>query len=190
MHTIKPQPPASPDGPLLFVGSFDYGANVDAARFLIAQVLPIVRAKLPDVSLILAGRNPPPDIRKLAGEGVEVTGTVADLAPLYARASAVVVPLRIGGGTRIKILEALAHARPVVTTAAGMRGLALQPGTHVLVAETPEQFAEALARLRSDAALGARLATAGRAWVTERHSWTALEDRFAEVVDRLETAPE
>ena len=188
--TIKPQLPASQDGPLLFVGSFDYGANVDAARLPDRAGAPD-RARAPartsrsssrgaihprtsGSSRARASRSPAPSPtwrRSTRGR-----------APSWSRCgSAAARGSRSSRRSRTR--------RPVVTTAAGMRGLALQPGTHVLVAETPEQFAEAFARLRSDAALGAGLATAGRAWVAERHSWTALEDRFAEVVDRLETAP-
>jgi polysaccharide biosynthesis protein PslH len=124
-------------------------------------------------------------VRALAGNGVEVTGTVADLSPLYERAGVVVVPLRYGGGTRIKILEALAYGRPVVTTAAGAAGLAVTHEQHVLVADDPAAMAAAVARLGSDPALVSRLAVNGRRLVEERHSWPGLETKFAALLQGL-----
>jgi glycosyltransferase involved in cell wall biosynthesis len=179
-------PPAGPDGPLLFVGSFDYPANVDAARFLATSVLPAVRARVGPTTAILAGRAPPPEVHALgAVAGIEVTGTVADVVPHYARASVVVVPIRTGGGSRLKILEALALGRPVVTTTAGARGLDVRPGVHVLVADTPEAFAAALLKLRAEPELPPRLVRAGRAFVEERHAWPSIERRFAELIASL-----
>jgi glycosyltransferase involved in cell wall biosynthesis len=184
-------PPPEPGGPILFVGSFDYAANVEAAKWFVTDVLPAIRKTLGHATLILAGRNPPPTVMALGRmAGVEIAANAPDLQPLYARARAVVVPIRTGGGTRIKILEAFAFGRPVITTAAGMRGLALRDGTHVLAAETAEDFASALARLRAEPGLADRLVQAGRAFVEARHAWPALERRFADVVaGAARTAP-
>lgn len=170
-------------GPLLFVGSFDYDANVDAVRHLVTDLLPAIRRRAPDTAAIVAGRSPGREVHALAqAQGVEVAATVPDLTPLYARAGVVVVPLRIGGGSRIKILEALALGRPVVTTTIGMRGLDLADGVEVLVADTPEAFATAIQRLRDDGALRERLVAAGRAFVERRHAWSDLEARFAQII--------
>jgi glycosyltransferase involved in cell wall biosynthesis len=185
----RPLPPPASDGPLLFVGSFDYAANVDAAVYLVNEVLPAVRERLPRARVLLAGRNPTADVLALAKtEGVEVAGSVKDLVPAYAAASAVVVPIRVGGGSRLKILEALALGRPVVTTTAGMRGLAVEDGVHVLVADTPAAFATALGKLGSDAGAARRLTDAGRAFVEERHDWPVLEKKFADLVERAGSA--
>jgi glycosyltransferase involved in cell wall biosynthesis len=183
---VLSQPPAT--GPLLFVGSFDYSANVDAASFLVNEILPVVRAKLGATEALLAGRSPPPQVQALDRlPGVTVAGRVEEVVPLYEKASAVVVPVRYGGGSRLKILEALAVARPVVTTRTGMRGLPVADGVHVLVADTPEAFASALARLRNEPGLVARLTQEGRRFVEAHHAWPELERKFAAVVDGVLT---
>jgi glycosyltransferase involved in cell wall biosynthesis len=184
-EALRPLPPPPPDGPLLFVASFDYPVNVQAADHLARTIMPAIRARLGPTKLLLAGRRPPPTVHALAALGdTEVLDGVADLAPVYARARAVVVPILVGGGSRLKILEALALGRPVVTTTAGMRGLAVRDGVHVLVADTPEAFGDAIARLGSEAGLARQLTAAGRSFVETRHSWPALQSAFLDVVDR------
>jgi glycosyltransferase involved in cell wall biosynthesis len=186
----RPLPPPPSDGPLLFVGSFDYDANVEAAEFLVRDILPRLREHASASSVVIAGRRPPTRVAELAlTAGVEVVANPPDLEPHYLRASAVVVPIRTGGGTRIKILEALAWGRPVVTTTPGVRGLGVAHETHLLVADDPAGIAAAVARLRSEPALAARLAAAGRAFVEAHHAWSALEGRLRELVGSIGRRP-
>jgi polysaccharide biosynthesis protein PslH len=174
-NVIRPPGPlaAPPDGEpftFLFVGNFDYYPNTDAARYFCAQVLPLLRAGAPGPFRVrFVGASPPAAVCALAGEPeVTVTGPVADVTPWYESAHAVIVPVRAGGGTRIKILEAFAHRRPVVSTPAGAEGLGVTPGRHLLVAGSPADFAADCARLMRDPALARRLAGHGGAFAARR----------------------
>jgi hypothetical protein len=154
---------------LLFVGAMHRDANVDAVRHFCRDVLPRVRAEAPAVTLTIAGGDPTPEVSRLATEsGVRVTGFVEALEPYYERATVFVAPLRIAGGIAGKTLDALAAGCPVVTTTIGNEGLGATPGVHLLVADTPEDFAAAVARLLRDAALRRRLGEAGRRFADER----------------------
>lgn len=172
LAAVRTLPPPPADGPLLFVGSFDYPPNVDAARRFVGEFLPAVRAALGPVEVVLAGRAPGADVRALtATPGVRVEADPADLAPLYAAARAAIVPLRHGGGSRLKILEAFAYGRPVVSTTAGAAGLGARDGRELLLADDPPSFAAALARLRDTAGLAASLVADARAYVEREHDW-------------------
>jgi glycosyltransferase involved in cell wall biosynthesis len=166
-----------PDGPgpeardgALFVGNFRHGPNVDAALFLVGDVWPRVRAVLPGARLTLAGGAPPPEVRALAGDGVEVTGWVPAMAPLLDAARVSVAPLRFGAGVKGKIGEALAHGLPVVTTTIGGEGMDLVDGEHALVADDPQGLADAIVALHRDDARWRALAAAGRASLETRLS--------------------
>ena len=147
-------PPA--DGPVVLVGNLTYGPNVDGAVWLVQEVLPRLA---PDARVLLVGPAAPA-VRALAGSRVEVTGAVEDTAPHLAAASVVAVPVRHGSGTRIKVLEAMAAGRPVVSTRAGAAGLLVVDGEHLQLADSPEAFAAALARARDAAAVAPMLAAA------------------------------
>jgi glycosyltransferase involved in cell wall biosynthesis len=126
----------------------------------------------PDWTLSLVGSNPSPAVLALrSSPNVEVTGTVGDVRPYYRDALAAIVPLRVGGGTRLKILEAMAAGTPVISTALGAEGLAVSPGENILLTETAEQWVAALEAVSSDGALRSRLAGAGHALVRERYDW-------------------
>jgi glycosyltransferase involved in cell wall biosynthesis len=150
-------------------GSLDYGPNADAAVVLVRDVLPLVRRSVPDAVVRLVGRHDGRVERFASLPGVEVAGFVPDIRTELARADVIAVPLRIGAGTRIKILEALAEQVPVVSTTLGIEGLDLEPGRHVLGADEPESFAAACVSLLTDAALRRELAVAGAARVRERY---------------------
>ena len=132
-----------------------YGPNADAAAWLVQSILPIVRRERPSVRLAIVGRSPAPAVTALSGEGVLVTGDVQDVRPWLERASMLVAPLRIGGGTRLKIVEALAMGCPVVTTAVGADGLDLRSGEHLCLAEGPEALAGAILDLLENRERGA-----------------------------------
>ncbi|MFC3686821.1 glycosyltransferase [Aquipuribacter hungaricus] len=170
----EPTPLPQATGPVVcFVALLSWAPNVDAAVWFAEQVWPLVRAERPDATLLLVGRNPAPAVRELAGPGLEVTGTVPDLTPSYARSALAVAPLRSGGGSRLKILEALAHARPVVSTTVGVEGLEDLVGRGVVVADEPAAMARELVDLLADPARRARLGEAGAAAVGDDHSWAA-----------------
>ncbi|HEX6313506.1 MAG TPA: glycosyltransferase, partial [Gemmatimonadaceae bacterium] len=137
---------------LVFTGAMDWMPNEDGIRWFVSDVLPLVQQRVPDVTLTVVGRNPPPAIRALAERDarVRVTGTVPDVRPYLERATVVTVPLRVGGGTRLKIYEALAMERPLVTTTIGAEGLPLEAGRHIRVADGSAAFAQALVDLLSD----------------------------------------
>lgn len=160
--------PAAPDAPvLLFVGTLGHVPNQDAASLLVREVLPIVRerAKRP-VRVAIVGRNPTTEVLALSClSGVRVAADVADLEPWYRDASAVVLPLRAGGGTRIKLLEALARAKPVVSTSIGAEGVGVAHRRHLLLADAPEAFAAACLEILRDPVLGRALGEHGRALV-------------------------
>ncbi|HKG20612.1 MAG TPA: glycosyltransferase, partial [Blastocatellia bacterium] len=137
--------------------------------------------------LTIVGRNPTRALALMAEADprIKVTGRVDDIRPYVDRAAASIVPLRIGGGTRLKIYEAMAMARPVVSTTVGAEGLPLKDGEEILIADAPEEFAERVVRVLSDEALGARMGERGRAVVCSRFGWDHAADRFAEVCERV-----
>lgn len=165
LPNVAPSAAAQPGEPhdgfrFLFVGNLGYAPNADAVLHFCRDILPRVRAGAPArVTFDVVGAGAPRDLAETAGAfpGVRLLGRVDDLAPVYAGVDAVVVPLRAGGGTRIKVLEAFAHLRPVVSTPEGIEGIAALDGTHALVAEGPEAFAEACARLVRESALRSAL---------------------------------
>lgn len=168
---------------LLFTGTINHPPNAEGIRWFVRRAWPGVLERVPEARLVVAGRHPPRAVRELAADPrIEVTGAVPDMAPYFRSAAAVVVPLLSGGGTRIKVLEALAAGKPVVSTAIGAEGLELEPGRHVLIADDPDSFAAAASRLLTDRELSAGLGAAGRARVLERYGWGALGERFAAVV--------
>ncbi len=177
-----------PDGrTMVFFGLLSTVPNIDGIRWFVQAIWPrVVRAR-PDARLLVLGKDPPLAVRELAGPGVEVAGFVADLRPSLAAAAAVAVPLRLGGGTRLKIVEAMAMGRPVVSTTLGAEGLDVVSGRDLLIADEPETFAAALLRVLDDRELGDRLGTAARQLAVARYAWTAaadtLESFFKEILE-------
>jgi polysaccharide biosynthesis protein PslH len=171
---------------LIYPGALSYAANLDAARYFVSEILPLIRQQRPATSLRITGRNTPAQLAALgAAEGVSFTGYVDDIRALIARSAVEVVPLRQGGGTRLKILEALAVGTPVVSTSKGIEGLDLESGRHLFVADTPQAFAERTLDLLARAELRERLSAAGRRVVAERYDWRMIADRFTGLVEAL-----
>lgn len=154
---------------LLFVGNFVHAPNVDAVRWFCAEVLPAVRARIPDVRLFVVGNGPPPSVQALACPHVTVTGWVESTEPHLDACRVSVAPLRYGAGMKGKIGEALARGLPVVSTGIGAEGMDLRDGVHALIADDPRAFAEAIVRLYRDEALWTALSAAGRRHVDERY---------------------
>ena len=149
---------------LLFIGTMTYGPNEDAAIYFCKEILPALKEKFPGmVELLIVGRGPSPAVSALGKDpAVKVTGGVDSVEPYYEKAHVVIAPIRFGGGTRIKILEALAFGRPVVSTTIGAEGLDLKPSRDILIADTPEDFALACIQLAFDDELRQRIAESGR----------------------------
>ena len=174
---FQPTPGVAPTpGAVVFAGGMDWFPNRAAIQWLATDVWPTLARDNPDRAVTVIGRNPPAEIVDLAARDgrVRALGFVDDVRPHISRAAAYVCPIQVGGGTRLKILDALAMRRPLVSTAVGVEGLGMTEGVHYLAAETADAFSQQLARLERDPALGARLATAGRAFVEERYSWATI----------------
>lgn len=169
---------------LVFTGSMDWLPNEDGITWFAADVLPRIQARMPDVTLTVVGRNPPPAIQALAARDsrVRVTGSVPDVRPWMEAAPVFVVPLRVGGGTRLKIFEALAMERALVSTTIGAEGLPLEHERHALIADTSDDFAQRVIDLLEDPPAATRLAQAGAAYVRQHFGWDGVAEAFAEIV--------
>ncbi len=175
---------------LVYVGSMDWHPNEDAVLYFIDTILPRIRRARPAVSLTVVGRNPSRRLQRLAAQaGVRITGTVDDVRAFIAAAAVVVVPLRVGGGTRLKIFEALAMGKAVVSTTVGAEGLPLIDGTHWLRADEPAAFAEAVVTLLRDPARRRQLGAAGRRLVEERYSWAQVAKEFETLIETAGRQP-
>ena len=174
---------------LVFTGSMDWLPNEDAMQYFCRDILPLIRAQEPCVSLSIVGRTPTPAVKRLAQEhGVTVTGRVDDVRPFMKDAAVYIVPLRIGGGTRLKIFEAMAMGKAVVSTTIGAEGLPVTSGEHVMLADEPVAFADAVVTLMRDYDQRATLEKNARALVLQRYDWSAvagsLEDALTRIADR------
>jgi glycosyltransferase involved in cell wall biosynthesis len=174
-----------PDNPtVLFPASLDYAPNADGARWMAEAIWPSVRRSLPEARLLLVGRSPGPAIRALDGAaGIEVHGDVPDMADWLQQARVVVVPLRFGTGTRIKALEAMAAARPVVGTTIGLAGLGIEDGVHALIADEPDRIAAHIVSALGPA--GDALVGPALDLVEASHTWPVAAARLAHVFDQL-----
>lgn len=169
---------------LLFVGNYDYAPNQDAARVLAELVLPRVRQALPDARLQLVGNNPPAWLQDLAGDRVEVSGRVPDVAPYLARATVFVCPLRIGAGLKNKVLEALAMGIAVAATPLSVDGINVRDGESALVAEIDDIAAKTI-ELLQDSALRERLSRGGRALIEAQYSWEKTASSYEGLYDEI-----
>jgi sugar transferase (PEP-CTERM/EpsH1 system associated) len=172
---FAPAASAAQSRDMVFTGSMDWLPNEDAMLFFCRDVLPIIRAEEPEVRLTIVGRTPTPAVKKLAEDAaVTVTGRVEDVRPYMRDAAVYIVPLRIGGGTRLKIFEAMSMGKAVVSTTVGAEGLPVINGEHVMLADEPRTFARAVVRLMRDAERRRRLEAAARTLVLERYDWSAV----------------
>ena len=171
---------------LVFTGSMDWRPNQDAAIYFVRDIFPRLREEHPDIEVHIVGRNPPRHIVDLHNTpGVVVTGTVDDIRPYFRRAAVYIVPLRIGGGSRLKILEALAARKAVVSTTVGAEGLSVTDGREIKLADTPERFAKQIHMLLENPELRRRLGRAGRKLVEDRYGWDALAGKLQQFVADL-----
>ncbi len=173
----------SPD-PHRIVTTGDYGwpPTSDGLRHLVNEIFPRIRQEIPDVRLSIVGQNPPEIVKTTAkGSGIDVLGRVEDIRPEILRGSVFVVPTRIGSGIRLKILEAMAMRRPVVSTSVGCEGIGAEPEVDILVADVPKMFAASVVQLLRDQSRAARIADSAAALIHRRYAWSILATQF----DRL-----
>jgi glycosyltransferase involved in cell wall biosynthesis len=182
------RPPPPEEGRLLFVGNLTYGPNVEAARMLIEHVLPLVRRSHPEASLDLVGRHEG-QLAGMRAPGVRVHGRVEELEPHYRASDIVVAPVLHGGGTRIKVLEAFAHHRPVVATPLAVAGLAVRDAREVMLGESSQELAHAVTALLADPALGARLADNAARTLRSRYVQTVVAPKICELVEAEQVGP-
>lgn len=183
---FQPDPQAQVGSSLVFTGVMDYPPNVDAVVWFVEEIFPRLRERHPHLTFDIVGAKPAARVLALQGrEGVHVTGEVPDVRPFVRRAAAFVVPLRSGGGTRLKILQAMALGSPVISTRIGAEGLDVAHGETLLYADDAEQFLEQLTGLLGSPALRARLVRQGRDLVTSRYEWQrclmAVDDLYREL---------
>ena len=168
---------------VVFTGSMDWLPNEDAIRYYTDQIMPIVRRSIPDATLTVVGRNPYPSLLELSRRdpSIIVTGRVDDVRPYMERAAAYVVPLRIGGGTRLKIYEAMAMEKAIVSTTVGAEGLPVSDGKELRIADTPERFAASVVELLTNAEAARNLGQEAARVVREKFGWNGVAKRFAEI---------
>jgi polysaccharide biosynthesis protein PslH len=168
------------DNEILSVASLDWFPNADALDYFSSEIFPLVRQKLPNTVLRVVGRRPPEALKKRlsAIPGIEFVGEVTDVRPYIDRASVIVVPLRIGGGSRLKILEALAAGKAVVSTSIGAEGLGLKPEKHLLIADSSVEFASRVVELLASKETRKRLGQSGREIVCDQFGWNGIAARL------------
>ena len=176
---FRPRPGDEQPNRLVFTGSLDWVPNNDGACYLLKQVLPHVRSEIPETTVCIAGRNPSSDLKALGRKyGVEVTGWVEDIRSCIREAAVYVVPLRVGSGTRLKIFEAMAMGKPIVSTTIGAEGLPVTDGENVIIKDDSRDFAAAVVRLLRDPTARTRIGRAARKTVEERYTWKAAAQEF------------
>lgn len=177
--------PRASEPTLLFCGAMDYAPNVDALRWYFGTIHDHLRQRIPKLRVLIVGKSPAAEVQAYAQRhGVVVTGSVPDVRPYYRQAWGQIVPLRIGGGTRLKIPESLAMSTPVVSTSIGAQGLNLVHGGDILLADTPEAFVAETAHLLQNASLREKLEQEGRLTVQARFSWEMLGKKLSKYYDQ------
>jgi len=171
---------------LSFVGSMNWRPNQDAIQYFAEEIFPLVREKEKDIVATFVGQDPPPHIRKLDSiPGIKIIGQVDDVRPYVHRAAVYIVPLRIGGGTRLKIIEALAMGKAVVSTRVGAEGLNVIDGQEIILADKPEEFAEKISILQQDEQLRNRLGVAGRKLVEAQYGWEKQAEKLERFLNKV-----
>ena len=178
--------PQAPIADLVFLGSMDWMPNIDGIMWFVSEVLPLIWKRKPDCSLVIAGRTPSREVVKLAetDSRIQVTGTIPDVRPYLWGSAVSIVPLRIGGGTRLKIYEAMAAKIPVVSTHIGAEGLDVDDGGNIFIADQPADFAERCLTLLENTRERTRIATFAFELIRSRYSWEVVTQRFEDLLTR------
>ena len=166
---------------VLFVGSMDYHANIEAVLWFYRAAWPEIAQKHPGIQFAIVGRDPVPEILALQSNRIQITGTVEDVRPFYGSAVVAIAPIRTGSGTRLKILEAMAAGVPVVSTRLGVEGLDVQDDVHLLLAEDGRETVAAIDRILSSAETGHRLSASARALVVAHYDWSTIAERLSRI---------
>ena len=183
---FQPDYEAEEPAHLIYIGSMDWYPNEDAVSFFIEEVFPKIQKEVPEVKFSIVGGNPTARIKTLAGkEGITVTGRVDEIKPYFSKATVFVVPLRIGSGTRLKILEALAMGKAVVSSTVGAEGLNLKDGEEIFIADDPKNFAAAVIQLITDSALRRSIGKNGRARVEKDYDWQNIGQKLLTVYESM-----
>jgi polysaccharide biosynthesis protein PslH len=187
VNYFRSAPEAEQLNTLVFTGSMDWKANEDGMLYFVAEILPRIRRQVPDVSLFVVGRRPSARIKRLAARdsAVKITGTVADIRPYMSKASVYVVPLLVGGGTRLKIFEAMAMGKAIVSTSIGAEGLPVTPEENILIADDPVDFAHQVILLLRDPKRRCELGHAARELVERDYSWKAVGEHLNSVLIQM-----
>jgi len=172
---------------LLLIGLMSYAPYADSALYFCEKILPIVKEKVRNLRVFIVGSNPPEKVKQIHGDGIIVTGFVPEVAPYYRQSTISIVPLRAGGGTRLKILESMAYGRPVVSTSLGCEGLEVKDMEHLLVADTPKKFAENIIYLLEDHALYEKITADARRLVEKQYDWDMIAQKMLSIYDELVT---
>jgi len=175
---FKPRAGGAEGSTLVFTGAMHYHPNTQAAVYFLDEILPLVERDIPDVRFVAAGGNVPDELARYASDRVRFTGYVDDIRDYIDAAAVFVVPLLVGGGTRFKVVEAMASGKPVVSTSLGAEGIPVTPGTNILLADDPNSFAQAVITLLANRPAADELARAGRSFVEEYFSWNIIGARF------------
>jgi glycosyltransferase involved in cell wall biosynthesis len=177
-------PELCPQGSLvIFTGSMDWQPNIDGVEYFCSEIWPLVLQRVPEARFRIVGRDPHPRVKKLASPSVEVTGTVPSIVDHLREAAAIVVPLRIGGGTRIKIYEGMAMGKATVSTTVGAEGLDVQHQRDILLEDSPSGFAGAIITLLQNEDARRRL-EAGAATTARKYDWSVITEKFVEVLQK------
>jgi sugar transferase (PEP-CTERM/EpsH1 system associated) len=170
---------------LVYVGQMNWHPNIDAVVYFLKEMYPRIKADVSDVSFSIVGSNPPEEIKKLAQKnGANTTGYVPDTRPFVSGAQVFVVPLRIGGGTRLKILEAMAMGKAIVSTSIGCEGIGATHEKNILIADSPADFVKCVIRIFNDKTLKGNLGIAARKFVEENYSWNRITQKLNVVIQR------
>ena len=182
------EPNGQPEEPstLCFIGSMDWPPNIEAARFLVHKVMPIVWQRVPDARCFIVGKSPGPEVQSLASEKVVVTGRVESVRSYYHRAAVAVVPIQAIGGLKIKLIEAMAEGKAIVCTSAGAAGVKVEDGKHVRIADNAPSFADAIVELLNDQEERRRLGDAAGEYVAKHLSPNVTENEARRVLDYID----
>jgi glycosyltransferase involved in cell wall biosynthesis len=182
-HSAKKKPKS-----LVFLGSMDWMPNIDAMLWFCREIFPGLKERFGDLTLSIVGRNPTAEIRQLAKtSGIEITGTVDDVKPYMGASEVMIVPLRVGGGTRVKIFEGMAAGLPIVSTRIGAEGLPVRDGENIFLADTPEEITDKIGMLLQKSELRAAMGASAVRFVTQNYSWQSATKKFEEYCRKATT---
>ena len=185
-HEFRPLPmPTDGSKNLIYVGNMSYSPNVDAVIFFCEEILPLIRAEVPDAALWIVGKTPLPEVEALANDHVHVTGSVEDVRPYYEKSTVCIIPLRAGGGTRLKILESMALGRPMVSTSIGCEGIDITDGENILIGDDPQTFARQTILLLKDEQKRQTILNQARQFVVDHYDWDNITTRLLNAFEKL-----